>query len=379
MKKVRMYIEDWVRSFDFEVTEGLWLVWLSSIILLFLAICFFVAVVISRYRKDYISRWELDFNQKVEALLLELIYGGYLSYEAWKSALSFGKFEKKYLQKARGQKLFIQIIATLRSRLNGEDATRLAEVYRKTGLYKTSLASLDNTSWQAKAAGIRELGALNYVEAVPAITLLSDYPHEAVRSMAQVALIQLDDSDPFGFLDALQNPISKSTMIRLHGAMLQKTSLELTTFARWLKSSHPDVVLFAATMSGLFNAAEDAQLLAQLIKHEQVRIAKAAIVSLEQLGAQETLTKEISKWNDFPLEIQLQLIQSLRNLDFRDEEMILRWLQSDFFEIVKAAIELYTDFKDLDSIRTTLNNLPPHDNLIEIKNQYAHFERMHLS
>lgn len=373
MNLAKEYIEEIIRSNGYEVFDGLWIVWLASFLLIVSSVLFFLAVVISRYRKDYIARWELDFNLQVEPLLLALIYGGYPTYEDWKEANVFDLFEKKYLNSNRGKKSFIHTIAVLRSRLNGEDASRLAELYRNTGLYRTSLAALQSRRWHIKAAGIQELGALNYVEAVLQIRKFSDHPHEVVRSMAQLVLIKLDDTDPFGFLDNLRNPISQNTMIRLHGAMLQKTSLEIKTFDRWLKSQHPDVVLFATTMAGLFNTASDVALLAQLVKHPFSNIAKAAIISLEQLGAQDTLTKLIPDLLSAPMEVQVQLILSLGKLGFSDEKIIKDWLQSDSFEIVKVAYELYQAVTSRHVIDELIQEFPGLDQLSEIKKQEASF------
>jgi len=374
MSWAKEYIEGLIRGYGYEVYDGLWLVWLASFALIFSSVIFFLAVVISRFRKDYIGRWELEFAQQVEPLLLALIYGGYASYEDWKDDNTFGQFENKYLNKNRGKKLFIHTIAVLRSRLNGEDASKLAELYRNTGLYRSSLAGLQRRQWHVKAAAIQELGALNYVEAVPLIRKLSDHPHEVVRSMAQVVLVKLDDTDPFGFLDNLRNPISKNTMIRLHGAMLQKTSLEIKTFDRWLKSQHPDVVLFTTTMAGLFNTAADESILLQLVKHPFPDIAKAAIVSLEQLGAQESLTKQIPELCSAPVEVQLQLILSLGKLGFQDDIIIKEWLQSNVFEIVQAAYELLHAEKPLISIDELISEFPGRAQLEEIRKQEVNFK-----
>lgn len=373
MTRLQAFTESIIASFGFEVTSGLWLVWLASVVLILISILSFLAVMLSRYRKDYLVRWETAFHLKVEALLLELIYGDFPTYEAWKSALAFDLFEKKYLSKKRGQKLFIRTLAVLRSRLNGEDAMRLAELYRKTGLYQTSLELLKSRFWHVKAAGIRELGALNYVEAVPMIRPFANHGHEELRSIAQLALIQLDDTNPLGFLDQLNQPISLNTMVRLHGAMLQKTSLDIKSFERWLTSSHPDVILFATKMAGLFNAAADEKHLFQLASNPNQEIARAAIVSLEQLGAQSSLILLTKILANSDSSLQLQLIHSLGNLGFQDVEQLRLWLASSSFEIVKAAYEILSESYSEDQTTAILNEVSTNVHLLEIRSQLAQF------
>lgn len=378
MKTLRVFVEELIVSLGFEITGGLWLVWLASALLLLISAISFLAVIVSRYRKDYLDRWEKAFHLKIEALLLDLIYGDYPSYEAWKEAMAFERFEKKYLSKKRGKKLFIRTLAILRSRLNGEDAMRLAELYRKTGLYKMSLSLLQSSRWHVKAAGIRELGALNYVEAIAVIRPFTNHPHEELRSIAQLALIQLDDTDPLGFLDKLDKPISLNAMIRLHGAMLQKTSLDITSFDRWLANPHADVVLFATKMAGLFNAAADETRLFQLASHHHLAIARAAIISLEQLGAQSSLTELIAVLAHAPTALQLQLIQSLGNLGFHDENYLQVWLHSPSFEIVKASFEILAANQPPDIIASVLEKQTSGMHLNEIRSQREQFIQKQL-
>ncbi len=378
MTDLQTFIEAQILVLGFEVTAGLWLVWLASALLLAISAICFLAVIISRYHKNYLARWESAFHLKVESLLLDLIYGDYPSYDAWKSAIQFEFFQKKYLSKKRGKKLFIRTLSILRSRLNGEDAMRLAEIYRQTGLYKESLGLLKSARWHIKAAGIRELGALNYVEAIPVLRPLSNHKHEEVRSMAQLALIQLDDTDPLGFLDQLNQPISINTMIRLHGALVQKTSLNIKSFDRWLSHNNIDVLLFATKMAGLFNAAADEQRLAELACHSNMTIAQAAIVSLEQLGAQSSLTELIPELAKAPDKTQLQLMLSLGNLGFHDEQQLTVWLQSSSFELVQTAFEILTMSLEANKVLTIIEKAEANQHLLEIKSQLAHFNEKQL-
>lgn len=379
MQWLQNYIENLISSSGYEVSAGLWIIWLSFFLLIALSFLSFIAVLGSRYRKDYLARWEKSFNEKVEGLLLALIYDDYASFDVWKKEMDFEKFAKKYLQKKRGKKLFITNLSVLRSRLNGDDAALLAEVYRKSKLFEFSLSQLKSRNWQVKAAAILDLGALNYVEAVVALRPLANHPHEEVRAIAQLALIQLDSGDVLRFLDNLKHPISLSNRIRLHGAMLQKASLEIKSFERWLRNSNDDVVLFATIMAGLFNSATDEKSLMELVTHKNVNIAKAAIKSLEQLGAPESLVSQIDVLNDASIDLQSCLIASLKNLSFRNELIIERWLESESFEVVKAAFELLNDFKSTTEIFNRIEQLNPTENLEKIKVQFAHFKQKQVS
>ncbi|GEM_PF-3153647 len=376
MHKVIHIADDYIKSLGFTVTDGIAEILLFSLLLLFLAALLFLTVLLSRFRRNYLARWKTTFDEALEPLILDLLYGNYQVFDDWWKLPGVVKFERRYLRKKRGRNRAIETLSILRSRLEGENASLLSEVFRKTGLWRDSIRRIKSRLWYRQAQGIKELGEFNYVEAVPQIRRLSDHPQEEVRSLAQLALIQLDDSDPFSFLDDLRNPISRHTTIRLHAAMLQKPSLELTTFARWLNSRHPDVVLFVTRMAGLFNAAADEPLLAKLVLHENEEIAKAAILSLEQLGAQEALTKKIPLLDKGNPEILTQLISSLGQLGYSNQRQLRHWLWSKEYAIAHQAFQLLLLTEEEDKLLRLAADMPDDCAFPEIARQRTLFNKL---
>jgi hypothetical protein len=338
------------------------------------ALIFVMVVLISRIRRDYLAGWQIQFDNQLEPLLLDLIYANQNSFEAWRKQPAFQVFEKKFLLKKRGRMAMIAVLSRLRTQLEGRDAKKLELAYHHLQLWKDSIQLLHSTYWHKQAIGIRQLGELNYVAAIPEIKRLVDHPREEVRMEAQLALIQLDQRDPLGFLDTLQKSISLRSRVGLYEALNKKTGIEIAQFAPWMYSKNPDVQLFAAEMAGHFNKAADADALLQLVKHPNTEIAIAAIHSLEKLGDQHSLQQAIQLADKNNLQVWEALLQSLAASGYQGENDWLNWLASEHFELAEIAFNFFLKTNSVNTIIDLAKDLPEKAAIHSLLKQYHRFE-----
>lgn len=368
------YIQNHLNQQGWEIGDNILVVWLVSIGFVLFAFLFVVTVLISRFRRDYLDSWLLAFENQLEPLLLDLIYSSQSSFEAWRLQPAFQAFEKKFLHNKRGKQAMIAVLSRLRTQLEGSDAKKLELAYHHLQLWRESIKLLHNSYWHKQAIGIRQLGELNYVAAIPEIKRLVDHTREEVRMEAQLALIQLDQRDPLGFLDTLQKSISLRSRIGLYEALNKKTGIEIEHFAPWMYSKNQDVQLFAAEMAGHFNKAADANALLHLVNHTNDDIAIAAIQSLEKLGDQLSLQLAISLVDKNNITVRESLLKSLSRIGYQEEKDWLEWLSSEHFVLAEIAFNHLLKYKTIAFIVNLGNSLPKNAAIHRILEQYHTFE-----
>lgn len=367
-------IQNYLAQQGWEIGNDILVVWMVSLGFVLLAFLFVFTVLMSRFRRDYLAAWQLQFENQLEPLLLDLIYGNQSSFNAWRKQPDFQSFEKKFLKNKRGRMTMIAVLSRLRTQLEGRDAQKLELAYHHLQLWRESIKLLHNSYWHKQAIGIRQLGELNYVAAIPEIKRLVDHTREEVRMEAQLALIQLDQRDPLGFLDTLQKSISLRSRIGLYEALNKKTGIEIEHFAPWMYSKNQDVQLFAAEMAGHFNKAADANALLHLVNHTNDDIAIAAIQSLEKLGDQLSLQLAISLVDKNNITVRESLLKSLSRIGYQEEKDWLEWLASEHFVLAEIAFNHLLKYKTIAFIVNLGNSLPKNAAIHRILEQYHTFE-----
>jgi hypothetical protein len=175
--------------------------------------------------------------------------------------------------------IFINELLSLHNNLSGEAATRLRDLYFNLGLYKDSLSKVNNSRWDIKAKGFREVAQMDVKDGVKQISKHINSKNPVLRSEAQVSLVKLTDDDPLYFLDNLEFELSMWEQVSIANT-LDYHQINIDSFERWLTSNNDSVVIFATRMTGLNKHTHAAPSVAALLEHPNPVVRYYAIETL---------------------------------------------------------------------------------------------------
>ena len=125
--------------------------------------------------------------------------------------------------------------------------------------------------------------------------------NEILRMEAQIALVRLNDVNPFEFLYHLKRPFSLWEQITLHELLVQH-NLKVPEFKQWLTSPNDTVVMFALRMIREFKQFDAESEVIKTLSHKNRDVRKIAIEISGDLGIRNTLNvlKKMYKYEEYP-------------------------------------------------------------------------------
>jgi len=106
------------------------------------------------------------------------------------------------------KKILIDQMIDLSINLSGEAKEKLRNLYFKLRLDQDSIAKANSRKWHIKIKGFKELAFMNIRDANKKIEKALKSKNDILRMEAQLALVRLNEDDPFKFLDNLKKPFS---------------------------------------------------------------------------------------------------------------------------------------------------------------------------
>ena len=184
--------------------------------------------------------------------------------------------------------------------VNEEAKLRLTELYNQMKLDQDSVRKIYNPKWHIQVKGFRELAFMDITDANEKIRLALKSRNNILRMEAQLALVRLNEDDPFGFLDHLTHPftlweqLNVYELITLHG-------LPIPDFSHWTQSENKTVVMFALRMIQVFKQQQAVQQIIQCLYHPDPGVRHLAIIVCGEIQLRETLShlKRIYKTQEY--------------------------------------------------------------------------------
>ncbi|HZK60566.1 MAG TPA: HEAT repeat domain-containing protein [Anaerovoracaceae bacterium] len=209
----------------------------------------------------------------------------------------------------RRQVLIDQMI-DVSANLKGDEGKKLLSLYKHLGLDKDSINSAYDHRWHKRVKGFRELAFMNIKDANGAIYKALNSSNEILRMEAQIALVQLSDSNPFDFLFHLKSPFSLWEQITLHELIMQH-SIPPPSFKKWITSPNPTVVMFALRMIREFKQKDAENDIIEVLNHPSPEVRHLAIQVSGDLNMRSTLEpmKRMYKSQDY--RICLEIVRSM--------------------------------------------------------------------
>lgn len=194
--------------------------------------------------------------------------------------------------------------------LRGETAKKLVSLYKFLNLDKDSVNRAKSRKWHLKIKGFRELAFMDIRDANAEIYKALNSSNEILRMEAQIALVRLNDSNPFGFLSHLTRPFSLWEQITLHEMMVQH-DIEAPAFSQFLNSPNDTVVMFALRMIREFKQIDAEAGLTEMLGHPSSDVRHLAVQVAGDLRLTSTLIimKHMYKNQDY--RICLEIVRSM--------------------------------------------------------------------
>lgn len=237
--------------------------YLIFILLLIIAFCLFtmilvlVIVLTMRSKRKKESRIIRDLKSKYQHLLINYLY----------EVSERGDDLKKLLEISNNsfnRKVLINEMIDLSINLSGEPKKILRELYVSLGLHKDSLKKAYSSTWHIKIKGFRELAFMDIHDANAEIKKCLNHSNPIVRMEAQIALVRLNEEDPFNFLDLLTEHFTIWEQMNVYETIIYH-DLPIPEFKRWLVSENKSVLIFALRMIKLFKQKNSVNELLSLI------------------------------------------------------------------------------------------------------------------
>ena len=172
--------------------------------------------------------------------------------------------------------------------VNEEARVQLRELYTHMHLDQDSIRKIYNAKWHIQVKGFRELAFMDVVEATDKVRQALKSKNNILRMEAQLALVRLNENDPFGFLDHLIHPFTLWEQLNVY-ELITIHDLPIPQFSRWTSSSNKTVVIFALRMIQVFKQQQAAPQVIECLNHSDKDIRLMAVTVCGEIQLRETL------------------------------------------------------------------------------------------
>lgn len=284
-------------------------------------------VFISRVRKVRRENRIKKIEEEYQNLLAQYLFDDLAEKQSFNKLKSIsGTFRRNIL---------IEELMKLSKDLSGEVLDKLKSLYFEIGLDKDSFRKLDNRRWYIKVKGLRELTRMKTYEAKPEIEKYINSKNSTLRAEAQLALIELNEDDPYYFLDKLKKTFLPWEQLNVH-VMMQRYSYEIPDFSRWLMSENESVVLFAIEMIRVYKQIMNAPKIIRFFNHQNPLLKEASIITAGELGYIEVVPEMIKVYPEVENEYKVNILRAMQRLaDENNKDFLKTILDSDAPHYIK--------------------------------------------
>ncbi|MDR2887140.1 MAG: HEAT repeat domain-containing protein [Bacteroidales bacterium] len=197
------------------------------------------------------------------------------------------------------RRILINQMIDLSINLSGESKEKLRDLYFKLELDQDSLFKAHSSMWHIQIKGFKEMAFMNIKEASQQIRNALKSKNNILRMEAQLALVRLNEDDPFGFLDDLKRPFTLWEQLNVHELIIFH-NLPIPDFSRWTNSTNKTVVIFSLRMIQVFKQTGAMQAIINCLSHPDREVRHTAIRVCGEIQLHDTLPhlKHIYKSED---------------------------------------------------------------------------------
>jgi len=171
---------------------------------------------------------------------------------------------------------------------NKDAREQLRDMYYQMNLDQDSIRKLYSPKWHIQVKGFREMAFMNVTEAVSKIHLALKSKNNVLRMEAQLALVRLNEDDPFGFLDHLTHPFTLWEQLNVY-ELIVLHDLQIPQFSRWTTSLNKTVVIFSLRMIQVFKQLQAVPQIIACLHHPDMDVRHTAIIVSGEIQVRECL------------------------------------------------------------------------------------------
>lgn len=274
---------------------------LLAIIILSIGSMFILLIIIllNRTKMEKEASLREYLLEKYQSLVIDYLFGSTSSEEFL--AIASDDFRRQVL---------IDQIIDVSVNLKGDSGKKLVSLYKHLNLDRDSIRKAKSWKWHIKIKGFRELAFMDIKDANAEIYKALNSSNEILRMEAQIALVRLNDDNPFGFLSHLTRPFSLWEQISLYELMIQH-EISPPAFKQWLGSPNDTVVMFALRMIRELKQKDSEPEINMMLYHVSRNVKHLAIQVAGDLKMKTTLPVLKKMYKNQDLGICLQIVKSI--------------------------------------------------------------------
>lgn len=363
---------------DLELRFGAGWLFIFKIVIFFLtmALLFLVTTVFSRIGKLRDNQIKIKHQTIFQNFLLDFLYQEQNAGDSYLNAPEIGFIKRKYLINHFNRQLLVDEIVNLHKGLSGDTAIRLRTLFGHFELDHFCMAKLKSRSWQIKAAGINELREMRINAAKESIERLVNHPEQNVRSNAQIALLELDQSDSrLSFFQNLSFGLTEWDQLRLYESLKARSGQNVKSFKPLFQSTNTDIVYFGIRMANYFGSTSDIAFLYAFLNHEKIEIRSETIITLTKLGDFESHVQLTDRYWDEKPSIQLLILKYLEQAQRLNMELLRHAIFAEDFSLsLESAYQIKKHFPG--QIADIVKQIPVNH---PVRNHFAHVSEPRIS
>jgi len=300
----------WIKRIDYSKKSLVLINFLIAAIIISIVtmIILLIIILLNRKRMEKEEQLHQYLMEKYQSLIINYLFGSATPEEFL--LIASDSYRRHVL---------IDQIIDVSINLKGKEIEKLFDLYKLLGLARDSIKKAQSRQWHKKIKGIRELAYMNIKDANDILYNALNSSNEILRMEAQIALVRLNDDNPFEFLSHLTSHFSLWEQITLHELIIHH-NIPLPSFQKWLTSPNPTVVTFSLRMIREFKQKESEANVLETLFHTDPSVRILAVEVAGDLDMRSTLEtmKHIYKYQEY--KICLAIIKSMGKMP--DSSMI---------------------------------------------------------
>ncbi len=327
--KYRTYFASWFHNEQFS---------LIFLLLAIIAFCLITMIVILVFVLFLRTKRTRD-SKNIYALKSD--YQTYLINYLYEEADRETEFEKiqKIATNAFRKKVLIEEMIDLSINLSGEPKQILRNLYISLGLHNDSIHKAYSSQWHIKIKGFRELAFMDIHDANVEIKKCLNSSNPILRMESQLALVRLNEEDPFHFLDYITEHFTVWEQMNVYETIIYH-NLPIPDFSRWLQSENKSIIIFSLRMIKLFKQDQSIPELIKLIEYPDEDVRNELYITMGNFSTIEVRKALKNQFLTESYDNQLTIVKALGKYgDKQDIEFYKRIIEEhdDVFIQIEAA------------------------------------------
>ena len=256
--------------FDLDVRQPIVLIRILVTLIIIAIICQFILLVwilLTRNNLHIVQRKKDNLMEQYQTLLVDYLFSDDKEMFREIQKIATSQFNKEIL---------INQMIDLSVNLSGEAKEKLRNLYLELQLDRDSIAKAYSSKWHIQIKGFKELAFMNIRETNWKIRNALKNNNNILRMEAQLALVRLNEEDPFKFLDDLKKPFTLWEQLNVH-ELITFHNLPIPDFSRWINSPNKTVIIFSLRMIQVFKQNQAVQAVITCLEHPDHEVRQTAI------------------------------------------------------------------------------------------------------